>query len=151
MPRKSWDQYFIDIAKVVASRATCNRATVGAVVVDPEDHQILVSGYNGSPRKLDHCDEVGHLMQENHCRRVVHAEINAICQAARRGISLKGSVIYITGYFPCLNCMKAIIQAGIKEVVYEKEYHSAEYQWEFNIAKSFAQEVGIELQCLNPS
>jgi dCMP deaminase len=146
----SWDNYFMRMAKDAATRATCDRASVGAVIVDPEDHQTLVTGYNGAPRKLPHCDEEGHLLINNHCVRVVHAEINAICQAARRGIALKGATLYIAGYFPCLNCMKAIIQAGIKKVVYEKEFHSPEYEIEFNIAKSFAEKSGIELICLNP-
>ncbi|MBN1340212.1 MAG: cytidine/deoxycytidylate deaminase family protein, partial [Bacteroidales bacterium] len=115
----------------VARRATCDRGRSGCVIV--KDKQILVTGYVGSPRGLPHCDDVGHLLKKiihedgtisHHCVRTVHAEQNAICQAARLGIALEGSTLYCR-MTPCRTCAMLIINCGIKRVVCEMKYHSA--------------------------
>src|SRR3989338_3436051 len=90
--RVDWDEYFMNIAKVVASRSTCDRKFVGAVIV--RDKTILSTGYNGSIRKLEHCDEVGHIMENDHCVATIHAEANAILQAAKNGVRIEGATIY---------------------------------------------------------
>ncbi|MEI6885659.1 MAG: cytidine/deoxycytidylate deaminase family protein [Bacteroidota bacterium] len=127
--RPSWDTYFMEIANTVATRATCDRGRSGCVIA--RDKQILVTGYVGSPRGLPHCDEVGHLMKKvihdddrvtQHCMRTVHAEQNAICQAARLGISLQGATIYCR-MTPCRTCAMLIINCGIVRVVCERKYH----------------------------
>lgn len=127
--RPTWDEYFMEIANTVAKRATCDRGRSGCVIA--RDKQILVTGYVGSPRGLPHCDDVGHLMKEvhhedgrisQHCMRTVHAEQNAICQAARLGISLQGSTLYCR-MTPCRTCAMLIINCGIVRVVAERKYH----------------------------
>lgn len=147
-PRPSWDEYFIEISRAVASRATCNRGRSGCVIA--RDKQILVSGYVGSPVGLPHCDEVGHLMKSmvhedgkvtHHCVRTTHAEQNAICQAAKLGISINGATLYCK-MTPCAVCAKMIINSGIKRVVCEKRYHAGKESEEmFKIA-------GVELNVL---
>lgn len=112
--RKSWDLYFLDIARVIATRSTCDRAHVGAVIV--RDRVILSTGYNGSARGEAHCDDEGHLMENNHCVRTVHAEANAICQAAKNGVAVGGSTIYCT-HEPCERCRKFIANAGIEKII----------------------------------
>jgi dCMP deaminase len=128
--RPSWDEYFMEIAHTVSKRATCDRGRSGCVIV--KDKQILVTGYVGSPNGLPHCDDVGHQMKKmlpedgsvsEHCVRTVHAEQNAICQAAKRGIALEGSVLYCR-MTPCRVCAMLIINCGIKRVVCEKKYHA---------------------------
>ena len=128
--RPSWDEYFMEIARTVAKRATCDRGKSGCVIV--RDRQILVSGYVGSPKGLPHCDEVGHLFKKvlhddgsitNHCMRTVHAEQNAICQAAKLGISLNEATLYCK-MTPCRTCAMLIINCGIRRVVCEKKYHA---------------------------
>jgi len=111
--RTDWDTYFLGIAQAVATRATCPRASHGAVIVS-EDRRILATGYNGAPAGVPHCTEVGCAVVNNHCVRVIHAEANAILQAGR---AAQGAAIYITGQ-PCLECCKVIVQAGISEVYY---------------------------------
>jgi dCMP deaminase len=128
--RPSWDEYFMEIANTVAKRATCDRGRSGCVIV--RDRQLLVSGYVGSPNGMPHCDEVGHQMKKtihedgsvtNHCVRTIHAEQNAICQAAKRGISLEGATLYCR-MTPCRTCAMMIINCGITRVVCEKKYHA---------------------------
>lgn len=128
--RPSWDEYFMSIADQVSTRATCDRGRSGCVIV--RDKQILVTGYVGSPIGLPHCDDVGHLMKKvihddgsesQHCVRTVHAEQNAICQAARLGISLTGSTLYCR-MTPCRTCAMLIINCGIVRVVCEMKYHA---------------------------
>ncbi|MCX6233015.1 MAG: cytidine/deoxycytidylate deaminase family protein [Bacteroidetes bacterium] len=128
--RPSWDEYFIDVADTVAKRATCDRGRSGCVIA--RDKQILVTGYVGSPMHLPHCDEAGHLFKKvvhedgkitNHCVRTVHAEQNAICQAAKIGISLDGATLYCR-MTPCRTCAMLIINCGIKRVVCERKYHA---------------------------
>ncbi len=147
--RPSWDEYFMEIARTVATRATCDRGRSGCVIV--RDKQILVTGYVGSPVGLPHCDDVGHLFKQmthadgkitNHCVRTVHAEQNAICQAAKMGISLNQSTLYCR-MTPCRTCAMLIINCGIKRVVCEFKYHSgAESEEMFQMA-------GIELNYIN--
>jgi dCMP deaminase len=117
--RPTWNEYFMNIAHEVAKRSTCERLSVGAVIV--LDKRILTTGYNGSPRGLPHCSEVGCLMDSGHCIRTLHAEQNAIIQAALHGVITEGATIYVT-HQPCFNCAKTIINAGISEIVYDKEY-----------------------------
>ncbi len=117
--RPDWDTYFIDIATAVATRSTCDRASVGAVIA--RDKRILTTGFNGSPTGQGHCDEAGHLMVGDHCVRTIHAELNAIIQAALHGISLRGATCYVT-HFPCLGCVKAFANAGLHRLVYKDAY-----------------------------
>lgn len=139
--RPSWDEYFMEIANTVAKRATCDRGRSGCVIA--RDKQLLVSGYVGSPIGLPHCDEVGHQMKKmihedetvtQHCVRTVHAEQNAICQAAKLGISLQGATLYCR-MTPCRTCAMLIINCGIVRVVCEKKYHAgAESEEMFRVA-----------------
>lgn len=119
MPRPSWDSYFMQIAKVVATRATCPRRSVGAVIV--LDKRILTTGYNGAPHGLPHCSEIGCHLVDGHCLRALHAEQNAILQGALNGVTTKGSTVYVTCQ-PCNHCAKMIINAGIRRVVFEGDY-----------------------------
>ena len=150
IPRPFWDEYFIEISKAVAQRATCNRGRSGCVIV--KDKHILVTGYVGSPVGLPHCDEVGHQMKtvvhedgtsSQHCVRTAHAEQNAICQAAKLGIPLKDSTLYCK-MTPCSTCAKMIINSGIKNIVSEKDYHRSEE------TKEMFRQTGIKLKILNP-
>lgn len=117
--RADWDTYFMNIARVVASRATCDRRYVGAVIV--RDRTILSTGYNGSIRGLPHCNEVGHMMVDGHCVATIHAEMNAVVQAARNGVRIEGASIYITAS-PCWNCFKTLANAGIRRICYGEVY-----------------------------
>ena len=108
--RVSWDEYFMNIARVVATRATCDRKHVGAVIV--RDKTILSTGYNGSIRGLPHCGEAGHMMEDGHCVATVHAEANAIIQAAKNGVAIDGATIYTTAS-PCWSCFKLVAQRGL--------------------------------------
>lgn len=117
--RKSWDDYFMDIAKEVSTRATCDRKHVGCVIV--KNKYIIATGYNGSVSGLPHCDEVGHMMVSGHCERTSHAEANAIAQAAKHGVSTDGSTAYITAS-PCWSCFKLLASAGIKRIVFGEFY-----------------------------
>jgi dCMP deaminase len=118
--RPSWDAYFCAITRAVATRATCSRKAVGAVLV--KNKLILATGYNGAPAGLRHCDHSGGAdLLNGHCARSTHAEQNAIVQAARHGISVDGATLYCTNN-PCLNCTKLLINAGVVRVVYEETY-----------------------------
>jgi dCMP deaminase len=138
--RPSWDTYFMQIAFQVAKRSTCPRAAVGAVIV--RDKRILTTGYNGAPRGLPHCIDVGCLIVDQHCQRALHAEQNAIIQAALHGVNISGSTVYVT-HQPCLNCAKMIINAGIERVVYGGHYPD-------EIARSFLDDAGIQLVKIQP-
>jgi dCMP deaminase len=129
--RPEWDEYFMDICDVVSKRATCGRGRSGAVIA--RDKQILVTGYVGAPYGLPHCDEAGHKLKQmlhddgsitTHCVRTVHAEQNAICQAARRGIAIDGATLYCR-MTPCRTCAMLIINCGIIRVVCQKRYQDA--------------------------
>jgi len=126
--RPDWDTYFMKIAYAVSERSTCDRAFVGCVLV--REKRILTTGFNGSPSGQPHCDEVGHLLVDGHCIRTIHAETNAIIQAALHGISIKNSTCYVT-HFPCLNCTKALINSGITHLVYHIAYRIDENAQEF--------------------
>jgi dCMP deaminase len=117
--RASWDEYFMRIAIQVATRSTCDRKHVGAVIV--KDKTILSTGYNGSIRGLPHCDDIGHTMENGHCIATVHAEANAIIQAAKNGTAIDGADIYVTAS-PCWNCFKLIANSGIKRICYLEFY-----------------------------
>ena len=147
--RPTWDEYFMEVSRTIAKRATCDRGRSGCVIA--RNKQILVTGYVGSPVGLPRCDDVGHLFKQvthedgkvtNHCMRTVHAEQNAICQAARLGISLQDSTLYCR-MTPCRTCAMLIINCGIKRVVCEFKYHSGSESEEM-----FA-EAGIELAYVN--
>lgn len=117
--RPTWDNYFMDMARMAATRSTCDRAQIGCVLV--RDNRILTSGYNGSVSGLDHCDDVGHLIVNGHCVRTLHAEQNAIIQAAMHGVAIKGATAYVT-HFPCILCAKMLINVGVWRVVYLHDY-----------------------------
>ncbi len=147
--RPTWDEYFMEIANTVSKRATCDRGRSGCVIA--RGKQILVTGYVGSPTGLHHCDDVGHdfksVIHEDgkttqHCMRTVHAEQNAISQAAKLGISINGATLYCR-MTPCRVCAMLIINCGIKRVVCEKKYHAGEES-----EKLFAT-AGIELKYFN--
>ncbi len=121
--RPDWDSYFLKIASAVSERSTCDRALVGCVLV--REKRILTTGFNGSPAGQAHCDEAGHLMVEGHCVRTIHAETNAIIQAALHGVSTKGASCYVT-HLPCVNCTKALINAGIVKIIYSISYRADE-------------------------
>ena len=144
--RPSWDEYFMELANTASKRATCDRGRSGCVIV--KNRHVLVTGYVGSPAGLPHCDEVGHLFSKtihsdgsisNHCIRTVHAEQNAICQAARRGIALEGATLYCR-MTPCRTCAMLIINCGIKRVVCERKYHKGEE------SEEMFRQAGIELE-----
>ncbi|PWI47974.1 deaminase [Candidatus Heimdallarchaeota archaeon B3_Heim] len=118
--RSSWKLYFMKIASQVGTRSTCDRNHIGAVIV--RDKTILSTGYNGSIRGLAHCDEEGHLMENgDHCVRTVHAEANAIAQAAKNGVNVNGAEIFITAS-PCWTCFKLLANSGIIKITYGEFY-----------------------------
>jgi dCMP deaminase len=128
--RPTWDEYFLEVAATIAKRATCDRGRSGCVIA--RDKQLLVSGYVGSPVGLPHCDDVGHQMKKmlhedgritQHCVRTVHAEQNAICQAAKRGIAIDGATLYCR-MTPCRTCAMLMVNCGIRRVVCERKYHA---------------------------
>src|SRR3989344_7389858 len=138
--RPSWDEYFLEVAKVVATRSTCDRANVGAIIV--KNKVILSTGYNGAPRGLSHCDDIGHEIVDGHCIRTAHAEVNAIAQAAKNGTPIEGASFYLT-ISPCYDCFKMIVNAGIKEVIYGNFYMS---RYESSKAVlSLAKKAGVKL------
>src|SRR6478609_1216059 len=137
-PRASWDEYFMNLARVVASRATCDRKHVGAVIV--RDRTVLSTGYNGSIRGLPHCEDVGCVMEDGHCITTVHAEANAILQAAKNGVSVDGAEIYTTAS-PCWNCFKLIANAGIRRISFGEFYREERI-------RDTAQQINIELRDL---
>lgn len=138
MARVSWDRYFMNLAVEAATRSTCPRKAVGAVIV--RDRAILATGYNGSLRGLEHCTDIGCLMENEHCVRTVHAEANAILQAARHGVGIDGADIYVTAS-PCWNCFKLIANSGIRRILYGEFYRDERIH-------DFAEQAGIELAFL---
>ena len=141
IPRLSWDEYFLKIAKTVAERSTCVRRKVGAVLVAQK--RILSTGYNGAPKGLAHCFDIGCLREKMKIKpaerieicRGVHAEQNALVQAAYFGLPVAGAILYAT-HFPCITCAKMIINAGIKRIVIENSYPD-------NLAKKMIKQAGI--------
>ena len=143
--RPTWDEYFMEMANSVSKRATCDRGKSGCVIT--RSKQILVSGYVGSPAGFAHCDEAGHQMKDithedgsitRHCMRTIHAEQNAICQAAKLGISIAGSTVYCR-MTPCRTCAMLIINCGVKRVVCERKYHAG------GESEDMFKQAGIEL------
>ncbi len=122
--RPSWDDYFMAITRLVATRANCDRLAAGAVLT--KDNRIIATGYNGAPPGLPHCDDIGHLMEEGHCVRTIHGEHNVLLQVARlQGASTEGTTLY-SEYSPCIHCAKYIIACGVKRVVFSKIYRNSE-------------------------
>ncbi len=147
--RPSWDEYFIKICEMIGSRGSCDRGRAGCVIT--RDNRIVATGYVGSPIGLPHCDEIGHEMhtvihsdgnKSQHCIRTTHAEQNAICEAARMGISLDGGTLYCK-MTPCYTCAKMIINCGIKKVVCVNDYHAGAR------SKEIFKEANIEYQLIN--
>ena len=134
-PRASWDEYFMSIAQVVSTRSTCPRKYVGSVIV--RNRTILSTGYNGSIRGMPHCSDVGHMMEDGHCVATIHAEANAIIQAARNGVNIDTATCYVTAS-PCWNCFKQLANAGIVRIVYGEFYRDDRI---FEVAR----QIGIEL------
>jgi dCMP deaminase len=129
--RPSWDEYFMEVCDAISKRATCDRGRSGCVIA--KNNQSLVTGYVGAPAGLPHCDEAGHQLKQmihedgtvtTHCVRTVHAEQNAICQAAKRGIAIEGSTLYCR-MTPCRTCAMLIINCGIVRVVCQRRYHDS--------------------------
>jgi dCMP deaminase len=151
-PRKrpDWDQYYLKIVKAVGERGTCDRGYAGSVIT--KNNRLLCTGYAGAPIGTAHCDDAGHEMhtvihadgkETRHCIRTAHAEQNAIVTAARFGVALDGATLYCN-MTPCYACAKMIINAGIKRVICEKDYHAGAR------SKSIFQEAGIEYLLVNP-
>lgn len=150
--RPSWDDYFLEVMDSIGKRVTCNRARVsggGCVVV--RDKRILVTGYAGSAPGEGHCDDIGHQFKKtihedgrttNHCIRTIHAEQNAICQAARIGVSLLDSIMYVC-MFPCYTCAKLIVASGIKKVICKKDYQASED------SKNLFKKCGVEFEVVD--
>lgn len=141
--RPSWDEYFMEIVELIKERSTCLRRQVGALIVN--DKRILATGYNGAPTGCSHCEEVGCLReklqipsgQRHELCRALHAEQNAIVQAALYGISVQGGTLYVT-HQPCVMCAKMAINAGIKRIVYKGEYPD-------ELSRELLEEAGIEV------
>lgn len=138
--RVDWHTYFMNIAHEAATRSTCDRKHVGAVIV--RDRTILSTGYNGSIRGMAHCDDVGHEMEGGHCVGTIHAEANAIIQAARNGVNINGAELYTTAS-PCWNCFKLIANSGIRRIYYGEFYRDER-------SLRVAPAAGIELIDLRP-
>ena len=147
--RPSWDEYFMEVCNAIAKRATCDRGRSGCVIA--RDHQILATGYVGAPAGLPHCDEAGHQLKKlihedgtvtQHCVRTVHAEQNAICQAAKRGVAIAGATVYCR-MTPCRTCAMMLINCGIVRIVCERRYHDAAESEEMLKA------AGVELEYVN--
>ena len=133
--RVSWETYFMNIAQEVATRSTCDRKHVGAVIV--RGKTILSTGYNGSVRGMHHCDEIGHEMKNGHCVRTIHAEANAVVQSARNGVRIDEAEIYVTAS-PCYDCFKMIANAGLSSIYYGEFYRDSRIT-------SLAEQIGIKL------
>jgi dCMP deaminase len=150
MDRPNWCSYWLKILDEIATRGTCDRGRSGAILVDQEQ-QVIATGYVGAPRGLPHCDEVGHLIRNTtyedgsthaHCVRTAHAERNAIVQAARRGVAVKGATLYCT-MEPCLNCAVDIINVGIVLVVAKYRYHGA------GLTREWFKQAGVRLEVMH--
>ena len=144
--RPSWDEYFMEVMEAISKRATCDRGKSGCVIV--KNKQILVTGYVGSPMGLPHCDEVGHQFKKmlnedgsvsEHCVRTVHAEQNAVCQAAKLGVPIDGATVYCR-MTPCRTCAMLLINCGIKRIVCERKYHAGAE------SEEMLKKVGIDLE-----
>ena len=121
--RIGWNEYFTKLLNVIKEKSTCERLKVGALIV--KGNRVIATGYNGVVNKMEHCTDVGCMMDNRHCIRTVHAEMNAITQCAKLGVATEGATMYVT-HFPCIYCTKHIIQAGIKEIRYMHDYKNDE-------------------------
>ena len=135
MKRPNWDEYFLKLAMLASERATCPRMHCGCVLV--KNKNVISTGYNGSIPGDEHCEDAGCILVENHCVRTVHAEMNALIQAARRGNSVDGATAYITN-MPCTTCSKSLISAGVKRVVIFSDYHDT-------MAETFFAKAGVTI------
>ncbi len=133
--RPDWDEYFLKLAMLASERSTCPRMHCGCILVKGKN--VIATGYNGSIPGDDHCEEVGCLVVDNHCVRTVHAEMNALIQAAKRGSAVEGATAYVTN-MSCTTCAKALITAGIKRVVVFSDYHDT-------LATEFFQKAGVRI------
>ncbi len=149
--RPNWDEYFLEFVKTAALRATCDRGKSGCVIV--KSNRVLVTGYVGAPSGFPDCSEVGHLLEtvihpdgtkSEHCHRTIHAEMNAILQAARIGVSLEGATLYCT-MTPCMRCAMSIVQVGISRVVCKQKYHQG------SASEKMFKQAGIEVVFMNKS
>ncbi|MFH0819143.1 MAG: cytidine/deoxycytidylate deaminase family protein [Patescibacteria group bacterium] len=140
--RPSWDDYFMSIARIVSTRATCDRLHAGAVLV--KNKRIVSTGYNGSPPNLAHCNDTGHLLEEGHCVRTIHAEHNALLQAAViGGTSTKDTTLYSL-YSPCIHCAKYIVAAGVTRVVVGQIYRNEQ-------VKEYLESAGLQYDVYQPN
>ena len=140
--RIPWDQYFMLQAVLLSMRSTCERLSVGAILV--RDRRIIAGGYNGSVSGDVHCIDEGCYMVDGHCLRTIHAEMNAVLQCAKFGAATDGAEIYVTD-FPCLQCTKMLLQAGIKKIYYLRNYHNDDYAVRLmKLKKVTAEQVKIE-------
>jgi len=142
MTRPDWDAYFMGFAQAASRRATCDRQHVGAVIVVAR--QVVATGYNGSVRGLPHCDEVGHDMVGGHCVRTIHAEMNALAQAASRGVAVEGASIYTTAS-PCWACFRVLVNGGLRRFVYGQAYRADEHR---DRIAEVAARLGLEVRAL---
>jgi len=149
LERPDWDEYFIGFLEKIRLRSTCDRGRTAALIVD-KDRQIVSSGYAGAPAGVKHCDILGHILEKRideagseseHCIRTVHAEQNAIAQAAKRGVSTKNATLYCT-IEPCFSCAKLIAQCGIIKVICIKKYHAG------RMTRELFEELNIELKVI---
>ena len=135
MKRPNWDEYFLKLAMLASERATCPRMHCGCVLV--KNKNVISTGYNGSIPGDEHCEDAGCILVDNHCVRTVHAEMNALIQAARGGHAVEGSTAYITN-MPCTTCSKSLITAGVKRVVIFSDYHDT-------MAEAFFAKAGVTI------
>ncbi len=144
--RPTWDEYFLKLAMLVSERATCPRMHCGCVLV--KDRRILSTGYNGSIPGDAHCEDEGCMIVDNHCVRTNHAEMNAIIQCSIHGVSTQEATAYITN-MPCTNCAKALIAAGIKEIVIFSDYHDTKAEEFFKIANVIIKRLEMPKTSIN--
>ena len=145
--RIPWNQYFMLLAVLLSLISTCERLSVGAILV--RDKRVIAGGYNGAVSGDDHCIDVGCYVVDGHCLRTIHAEMNAVLQCSKFGIPTDGAEIYVTD-FPCLQCTKSLLQAGIKKIYYMRNYHNADYAIRLLKRKKIAvEQVKVEPKYLN--
>ena len=145
--RIPWNQYFMLQAVLLSLRSTCERLSVGAILV--RDKRVIAGGYNGAVSGDDHCINVGCYVVDGHCLRTIHAEMNAVLQCSKFGIPTDGAEIYVTD-FPCLQCTKSLLQAGIKKIYYMRNYHNDDYEIRLLKRKKVAvEQVKVEPKYLN--
>ena len=145
--RIPWNQYFMLQAVLLSLRSTCERLSVGAILV--RDKRVIAGGYNGAVSGDDHCIDVGCYVVDGHCLRTIHAEMNAVLQCSKFEIPTDGAEIYVTD-FPCLQCTKSLLQAGIKKIYYMRNYHNDDYAIRLLKRKKVAvEQVKVEPKYLN--